>query len=53
MAMIAALSINAIIGYQKAGTPIYKAVIRNISVGVFTTLVTYFIGTLLGVAVSG
>lgn len=53
LAMIAALSINAIIGYQKAGTPIYKAMIRNISVGVFTTLVTYFIGTLLGVAVSG
>ncbi|GEN95115.1 VIT1/CCC1 transporter family protein [Pediococcus ethanolidurans] len=52
LAMMAALSINAIIGYRKAETPVYKAVLRNVAVGVFTTLVTYLIGTLLGVAVS-
>ncbi|WP_412989640.1 VIT1/CCC1 transporter family protein [Pediococcus siamensis] len=53
LAMIVALSINAIIGYNQAETPIYKAVLRNVAVGIFTTVVTYLIGTLLGVAVAG
>ncbi|AMV69930.1 membrane protein [Pediococcus damnosus LMG 28219] len=52
LAMIIALSINAMIGYNKAKTPIYKAVLRNVAVGVFTTVVTYLIGSLLGIAVS-
>ncbi|WPC20356.1 VIT1/CCC1 transporter family protein [Pediococcus inopinatus] len=52
LAMIIALSINAIIGYNKAETPVYKAVIRNVAVGVFTTVATYLIGSLLGMTIS-
>ncbi|KRM58143.1 hypothetical protein C5L31_000970 [Secundilactobacillus malefermentans] len=53
LAMIVALSINAIIGNSKSETPIYKTVLRNIAVGVFTTAITYFIGSLLGAVAMG
>ncbi|GEL16027.1 VIT1/CCC1 transporter family protein [Pediococcus cellicola] len=50
LAMVLALTLNAIVGYRQAETPTYRAVLRNVAVGICTTLVTYTIGAILGVA---
>ncbi|WP_057770495.1 VIT1/CCC1 transporter family protein [Lactobacillus selangorensis] len=52
LAMVVALAINALIGYTNTNTSKLKAILQNVAVGLFTTVVTYLIGMILGVAVS-
>ncbi|KRO28522.1 VIT1/CCC1 transporter family protein [Lactiplantibacillus fabifermentans] len=52
-AMIVALTLNAVISSLHSNVSTTRTILRNICVGVLTTILTYAIGTLFGVATAG
>lgn len=52
-AMIFALTMNAIISSANSKVSTKRTIVRNIAVGILTTVLTYVIGRLFGVSVAG
>lgn len=52
-AMIVALTLNAIVSSANSDISTKRTIVRNIAVGILTTVITYAIGSLFGVSAAG